>query len=467
MFALSSFVQNIVWNTWGPIAQSAKEVFGWSDGQIGMLPNFANIAYIVTAFPASYFMDEKGLRISVLVGNGLVLAGAGVRCFTSVPEYATWLMNLGAIFNGIAGTVFFAGPALLASIWFPPGQRTTATAISSFVGNVGFAATFILGPQLVSSPLYNTTVQHNAALAIFDGVTTQPSNTSHNITVLLNFEQLKNDIMRLMYYECGIAGVLFIATVIYFPSKPPTAPSYTASLNRIEYTKALSKIIRNGPLWLVAMANAIPAGIYGVWGSELDIILDPVGIGQIEVGWIGFYAIIAGCIASLCVARFADIFAKHMKLFLIVLYVLGGASFVWFTLLCNNVLEFSTDQLYVSCILGGLFLNACLPLFYELCCETSYPMGEGITGAFQTIINNVSGVIFLFTLQIPHIGTAWMNWALLGSVGLGLVLLLVFPETYGRTNLDIARKMHTDMVVDIQVPNESDKDGQVESINSD
>jgi hypothetical protein len=36
MFALSGFVQNIVWNTWGPIAQSAKEVFGWSDGQIGM-----------------------------------------------------------------------------------------------------------------------------------------------------------------------------------------------------------------------------------------------------------------------------------------------------------------------------------------------------------------------------------------------------------------------------------------------
>jgi hypothetical protein len=38
---------------------------------------------------------------------------------------------------------------------------------------------------------------------------------------------------------------------------------------------------RNGPLWLVVMANAIPAGIYGVWGSELDIILDPVGIGQV------------------------------------------------------------------------------------------------------------------------------------------------------------------------------------------
>lgn len=54
-------------------------------------------------------------------------------------------MNLGAICNGIAGTVFFAGPALLASIWFPPRHRTTATAIANLSGYAGFAATFILG----------------------------------------------------------------------------------------------------------------------------------------------------------------------------------------------------------------------------------------------------------------------------------------------------------------------------------
>lgn len=60
VFAISGFTQNVVWNTWGPIAQSAKEVFGWSDGQIGMFPNLGNIAFIFTVFLASYFMDEKG-----------------------------------------------------------------------------------------------------------------------------------------------------------------------------------------------------------------------------------------------------------------------------------------------------------------------------------------------------------------------------------------------------------------------
>lgn len=44
--------------------------------------------------------------------------------------------------------------------------------------------------------------------------------------------------------ECMAAGALFIAGLIYFPDKPPTPPSYTASVKRIDYTNALGKIIR-------------------------------------------------------------------------------------------------------------------------------------------------------------------------------------------------------------------------------
>lgn len=55
------------------------------------------------------------------------------------------LINISCILNGIAGTVFFAGPALLASVWFPPNQRATATAIGSFFNYAGVAAGFIIG----------------------------------------------------------------------------------------------------------------------------------------------------------------------------------------------------------------------------------------------------------------------------------------------------------------------------------
>lgn len=54
-------------------------------------------------------------------------------------------MNLCAILNGIAGTVPFAGPAQVANTWFPPHQRTTATAILSIFNYGGVAMAFVIG----------------------------------------------------------------------------------------------------------------------------------------------------------------------------------------------------------------------------------------------------------------------------------------------------------------------------------
>lgn len=49
-------------------------------------------------------------------------------------------------------------------------------------------------------------------------------------------------------------------------------------------------------------------------------------------------------------------------------------------------------------------MNGGIALFYELCAETSYPVAEGVTGAFLTILNSTSGTVLLFVLQIPGIG---------------------------------------------------------------
>jgi len=50
---------------------------------------------------------------------------------------------------GLAGPVIFtAGPAISA-LWFPPEQRTTATAISTIAGFAGSAGCFIYGQWLV------------------------------------------------------------------------------------------------------------------------------------------------------------------------------------------------------------------------------------------------------------------------------------------------------------------------------
>ena len=45
-----------------------------------------------------------------------------------------------------------------------------------------------------------------------------------------------------------------------------------------------------------------------------------------------------------------------------------------------------------------------------------------------------------------------MNWTLLGSIGVGLLFMLAFPESYGRTDLDIT--------IDVPAPSDSNTKNQ-------
>ena len=55
------------------------------------------------------------------------------------------LMNLGQALNGLAGPIAMAGPPAVSAVWFPPHQRTTATAIGTFFGMLGTASGFLIG----------------------------------------------------------------------------------------------------------------------------------------------------------------------------------------------------------------------------------------------------------------------------------------------------------------------------------
>ena len=185
------------------------------------------------------------------------------------------------------------------------------------------------------------------------------------------------------------------------------------------------------------MRSIIFTGILGVWTAILDVNLEPIGVKQTEAGWIGFWHTLCGCISALITGRFSDSFMRKRKLFLVGLFVLAAASCLWFTLLYNNYVLFNMTSLYTSAILLGIFANAAIPLFFETCCEASFPVAEGLTGGFFTFMMNLFGTIFLFLLNIYHIGIKWMNWTVLGTLVASVPLLIAIPEKFTRTNLDI------------------------------
>jgi len=64
-----------------------------------------------------------------------------------------------------------------------------------------------------------------------------------------------------------------------------------------------------------------------------------------------------------------------------------------------------------------------LPLYFEICVEALYPIGEGLITGMQTVMNNIGCTIFLI---IPSIGPKWMNWVYVYGILLGILLLSLF-----------------------------------------
>lgn len=57
------------------------------------------------------------------------------------------LIHFGQFLNGLAGPIAMGAPPALSAEWFPPEQRTTATAIASVTNTLGLAVSFLLGKK--------------------------------------------------------------------------------------------------------------------------------------------------------------------------------------------------------------------------------------------------------------------------------------------------------------------------------
>ena len=88
--------QCAVWNTWGPLAETAKEVidrlitaflltgifktFGWSDSTLVLFNLWGILAFFVFS-PLTAYLLSISLRYSVLAASVAMFLGSTVRCY--------------------------------------------------------------------------------------------------------------------------------------------------------------------------------------------------------------------------------------------------------------------------------------------------------------------------------------------------------------------------------------------------
>ncbi|XP_048049483.1 solute carrier family 49 member 4 [Megalobrama amblycephala] len=419
MFSLLGFMQGIVWNTWGPIQNSAKHVFEFSSTDIAVLVLWGPVGYLPWLL-FMWLMDKKGLRASLLLSAFFMVLGAALR---SVPlkdlHYRRWLIHGGQLLNGLAGpTIMSAGP-LLSTTWFAPDQRATATAIASLIGYLGSACAFLIGPLAVPAP--NDTEKLGS-------------------TIYWNQNHIGDRIQFVLYAEFGMIAALFVVVLFYFPSRPPIPPSVAAASQRLSYRSSICRLLSNMRFLMIALAYSVPTGVVAGWAGVLDMILTPVNISQVDAGWIGFWSLVGGCVFGVAMARFADYIRGMLKLILVLMFAGASLAATWFTLTCLTRLTHlpsTKATLYTSCILVGIFINSSVPIFFELFIETVYPVPEGITCGVVTFLSNLFTGLLLFFLTFYFTELSWLNWCLTGSCIFSLLLLLFFRESYDRLYLDV------------------------------
>mmetsp|Transcript_823 Transcript_823/g.1598 ORF Transcript_823/g.1598 Transcript_823/m.1598 type:complete len:137 (-) Transcript_823:365-775(-) len=118
------------------------------------------------------------------------------------------------------------------------------------------------------------------------------------------------------------------------------------------------------------------------------------------------------------------------------LYTLASLAFLWLTLICLKVVPTSDVSVYAAGVVGGFCLNATYPLFFELCVENTYPIGEGSTAGLLTWSQGIIQTIFLAILQDNAAGTSWINWTVTMSPLAAAVCLFFFTARYDRLNMD-------------------------------
>ncbi|XP_050711599.1 solute carrier family 49 member 4 homolog isoform X2 [Eriocheir sinensis] len=367
-FSFLAMFQCLMWNTWGPLSASMDAAYpGWGSDTVAMMGNWGTITFVVFVAPMCWIMSTRGLRVGVLVCCTLVAAGVVLRVlpilFSDNVTFFTVMCHVCAILVGTAGTLIMAAPPLIAAVWFPPKQRTTATG--------------------------------------------------------------------------AVVGVaILVAVYLYFPAKPPTPPSLTSHVERLDFRAGVKMMARNRELLLVTLSYSLCLGVPSAWTSVLNFSLYELGMTQNDAMWVGLSTTLSSGLLALVVGRLTDLMYGYIKLTLLIFLAVNIALFYWFFLLTWGSIPVSIWQIYVTVVGGVAFNFSTCPLFFELAVESAYPCSEVMVGGIMTGANNFVGLCFLFLFFIPFESYQWVTYVLLATQGLCLIPFVFVKENYSRSNID-------------------------------
>ncbi|KAJ9601192.1 hypothetical protein L9F63_000660 [Diploptera punctata] len=394
LFFLCSTSNSMHWLQYSIIANIMMRYYDVSSLAINWTSIIYEACYMPFVFPASWLLQHKGLRITLISGAAMMTVGSWIKALFASAEHF-FAAFIGQAVVGTAQIFILGLPARLAAVWFPARQVSTACSLGVFGNQVGVALSFLIPPIIV----------HN-----------------HD-----SLDDIGEDLSKLNYILAAGPTIMLILVLIFFEKEPPTPAQLSeADKKQVEqtYLQSVKSLLTNKNFVLLFVSYGIIVGVYYAVSTLLNqmVLLHFPGAEQ-DAGRIGLCMVLAGVLGLMTSGVILDKTHKFKESTLIVYLVSLVAVLVF-------AFSFSTGMIwftYFAAACMGFFMIGFLTIGYEFAAELTYPIPEGTSSGILNFSGEVFGI--LLTLAegqvLNYFGDMTTNIALACCLLVGLLLSML------------------------------------------
>ncbi|XP_050512591.1 uncharacterized MFS-type transporter C09D4.1-like isoform X2 [Diabrotica virgifera virgifera] len=418
LFIYYACVNAIQWIEYSSITHIVVKYYNVSTLAVDWTSTIYMALYPVLVIPASYIIDKKGLRTAGIIGCVGTLIGTSIKVF-SIRNDLFSVVLLGQSIVSASQLVIVCLPPKLAAIWFKASEVSTACSLGVFGTQVGCAIGYILPPLIVQ-----------------DG----------------DVEQIGSQLKILCWLLAGSMVPVTIVVLVYFPKEPPLPPSNAQALLRLNkqefdtsvFFKSIRDLFLNRGFVIHMVAYSINIAVFSAVGTLLNQFILQFFEGDYEnAGWMGFVMVISGTIGSILFGILLDKTHKYKEITLLIYFCSAlSIGFLMFTLKYRQKL-----MTYFSCALVGFFINAYMPVGFELAMELTFPSEESTTSGILFAFTQISGAIMAVALGHFNLwlGAFWSLCSQAVMLFIGAIVTIFVPNCLLRQaafkeNKDLFRK---------------------------
>jgi cyanate permease len=377
-FMLVVAVNQGLWITFAPITSDAMKFYAVSDIMIGLLSIVFMGVYILLFLPAAWQIDSWGLRRAISLGAILTAVFGVTRGLFADTFTLVFVSQLGI---AVGQPLILGAITKVAGRWFPRDERATAAGLGTLAIYLGILASLFVTPVLLNGHGMKTMLLCTGIAAV-------------------------------------IAAVLFVFTA---REKPPTPAGPAEQEARSLMFDGLKSMLKQKDFILLLVIFFVGLGLFNGVTTWIEEIIAPRGFSGAQAGTAGGLMLVGGIVGAVVLPLISDSLRRRKPFILLALAgLLPGLAGIAFAR--------SYGLLLASAFAFGLFLLSAGPIGFQYGAELTLPAPEGTSNSLLVVMGQLSGVLFIFAMDMfkaPD-GSMTASLAILFGLTVGSFVLGLF-----------------------------------------